>query len=209
METKLTEQESFSVITEMINRARNNVRKGSANSIILNGYAVAIIAVVNFTLVHVLPTEYAGYSFYVWCLMFPVGFLDRYFDRKVDKISMVKTEIDKIIASAWRGFVISIIVFLVFVFAMAFCLQSWHVFTVITPVIMIMVALAEFVMAKACRFRPFFWGAVSFWAGALLCLSSYILFKSGDVQFLILAACMITGFVVPGYLLNKKAKEYV
>jgi len=33
--------------------------------------------------------------------------------------------------------------------------------------------------------------------------------RNDDIQFLILALCMISGFVIPGYQLNKKAKENV
>ncbi|MDR1676582.1 MAG: hypothetical protein LBR86_08970, partial [Tannerella sp.] len=168
MEQKFTEQESMEVITEMINRARNNVRVGSANNMILNGYAAAIIAIANFILLQLLPGEYLNYSYYVWCLMFPVGIVNHYIERKEDKTSIVKTEIDKIISSAWRGFTISIAVFLMMIFAIAFLYGTWQSLVAITPTVMLMVAIPEFVMARACRFKPFLWGAIVFWTGALL-----------------------------------------
>ena len=75
---------------------------------------------------------------------------------------------------------------------------------------MIMVALAQFGVAKACRFKPFLWGAVGFWIGAVVCVFfTYFVLKNGTIQFLVLALCMISGFVIPGYQLNKKAKENV
>jgi hypothetical protein len=209
METKLTEQQSLDVITEMITRARNNVQKGSANSLIFNGYAVGLIAIANFILLHLLPAEYVNWSYWVWILMFPAGLIDRYIDHRQNRSVLIKTEIDKIISAAWRGFMISVILLLAILFSMAAVFRTGYYFTTITPVIMLMVAIAEFVMSKACRFKPFFWGAVAFWVGAVLCTLSFFLFKSAGVHFLILAACMIFGFIIPGHQLNKLAEKNV
>ena len=133
-----------------------------------------------------------------------------YIKSRADRSAIVKTQIDDIISTLWRGFSISIIILLSILFSLALIFHTWHYFAVITPIIMIMTALVEFGMAKACRFKPFFWGAIGFWTGALLCcLFSYFVLKRGDIQFLILALCMILGFVIPGYQLNKSAKENV
>lgn len=210
METKFTEQESLAVINEMINRARGNVQKGSANALIYNGYAVAFVSILNFVLLNLLPDSKLNWAFWVWMLMAPSGFVSRYIQNKVDHSSIVKTQIDGIISALWRGFAVSVLVLLGILFLLASIYHSWHYFAVITPTIMIMSALAEFGMAKACAFRPFFWGAVIFWIGAILCcVVSFIVFRRSDLQFLILAACMITGFVIPGRQLNKLAKDHV
>ena len=66
METKFTEQESLVIINEMINRTRNNIQKGSANSMIYNGYAVAFTAILNFILLLLLPEADRNWSFSVW-----------------------------------------------------------------------------------------------------------------------------------------------
>jgi hypothetical protein len=210
MESRLTEQESMEIITKMVNRARNNVRKGSANNMILNGYAAAVIAIANFVLLQLLPNEYLNYSYYIWCLMFPVGIINNYIERKVDKTSMVKTEIDKVFSSAWGGFTISIIVFLIMIFAIAFLLDIRQSLVAITPTVMLMVAVPEFVMARTCRFKPFLWGAIVFWTGALLCIIIICVTKRGDLQLILFAISMIFGFIVPGHKLNKLAnKTYV
>jgi hypothetical protein len=210
METKFTEQESLAVINEMINRARNNIQMGSANTIIYNGYAVAVVAILNFILLHVLPKDYINWSYSVWWLMAPSFFMKKPYMKKSSKHSViVRTQIDGIISALWKGFSISVAVLLIILFSLAFGFQAWYYLTIITPLIMIMVGLAEFGMAKACRFKPFFWGAVNFWAGALICLLTYFAFGGGDAQLLVLAVCMIIGFVIPGYQLNKLAKENV
>ena len=208
METKLTEQESLNIINEMIIQARNNVQKGSANSMIYNGYAVAFVAVLNFILLQVLPKSELNWSFSVWWLMIPSYFIDLYVKRQIDRSAIVKTHIDKIISALWSGFGISTCVLLSILFSLAFMYHTWHYFAVITPTIMVMTAIVEFGMAKAYRYKPFFWGAVGFWIGALVCcFFTYFVLKRGDLQFIVLALCMILGFVIPGYRLNKIAKE--
>jgi hypothetical protein len=208
METKFTEQESLAIIDEMINRARNNVQKGSANSIIFNGYAVASVALLNFLLLHILPDTEKNMSFWVWMLMIPAGIIDHFIDRKLDRSAIVKTQIDGIITWMWRGFSISVIILIVFLLTLTFMISPWFSF-LFTPVIMLFVAIVEFGMAKITRFKPFYWGAIYFWIGTVLCLLSYVILERGDLHFLILAACMVAGFIVPGYILNSKAKENV
>ena len=47
METKFTEQESLAIISKMIEQARNNLQKGSGNSMIFIGLSVAFTAILN------------------------------------------------------------------------------------------------------------------------------------------------------------------
>jgi hypothetical protein len=209
METKFTEQQSLEVITEMINRARNNVRKGSANNMVYNGFAVAFVAIANFLLLHFLPEAYKNYSFHIWWLMAPSGFVDLIIKRKFQREAIVKTHIDSFISQLWRGFSISTVILIVTILSLCYTFHVSLIALLITPGIMIMVALVEFGMAKICNFKPFFWGAIAFWTGSLLCLFPYCVLKRGDLHFLILAACMILGFVIPGYILNKSAKKNV
>jgi hypothetical protein len=87
--------------------------------------------------------------------------------------------------------------------------ESNHFFYLINPIILLFTGIGEFVTAKMCRFRLFLHGAIASWIGSLACALAIILFD-GDgvlVQFIILAACMIIGFVIPGYKLNRLAKE--
>jgi hypothetical protein len=209
METKFTEQQSLEVITEMINRARNNVQKDSANNMIYNGFAVALVAVANFILLHLLPDAYTNYSFNIWWLMAPSTIIDHLIRRKINRSAIVKTHIDGIISWLWRGFSISTVILLVIILSLCYVFHTSLIALLITPGIMIIVALVEFGMAKICKFKPFFWGALAFWTGSLLCLFPYCVLKRGDLHFLILAVCMILGFVIPGYILNKSAKKNV
>jgi hypothetical protein len=209
MDSKFSEQESLAIISKMIEQARNNFQKGAGNAFILNGCAVAFVALLNVLLVFILPNP--NQSFWVWWLMVPVWFIDRMINKKQEREALVKTHIDKIISVTWSTFGIAVYLFLFVVFGYALSGNHWRICVLITPVMMIMAGTALFITAKACRFKPILTGAYIVWGGALCCLATYVLWHywSGVAQFVILAACMIMGFAVPGYKLNKAAQSHV
>jgi hypothetical protein len=70
-----------------------------------------------------------------------------------------------------------------------------------------MCGLCTFVTAKACRFKPFIFGAIVFWTG-FACWALIAVFNievKSYFQFIVLAVCMLLGFVAPGVLLNRKS----
>ena len=200
MNTNFSHEQSLALINEMISRARNNVRKERMYSMIFWGYTVALLAIANFTLIHVLNDP--NQSFLVW-LVTLLAFVASYFiNRKIDRTALVKTHIDKIGGTVWNGFAISSAVFLVAIFAMAFRIGDFRLMMLINPVYMVMIGLCEFATACIYRSKSWYWVAVLFWAGAISCA-----FLQVDWQFVILASCMILGFVVPGHLLNRQQKH--
>ncbi|MDR2652432.1 MAG: hypothetical protein LBC68_08995 [Prevotellaceae bacterium] len=213
METKFTEQESLTIIGEMINRARNNVQKGAGTFMIFWGTMVAIAALLNIALIYILywMSISQNYSFHIWWIMLPAWAVSFTLQRKRDKSAIVKSHFDNIISSVWKAFGISNIIFLLIIFGLSYSLEEYkHFFCLIHPIILLMTGIGEFVTAKVCRFRPFLHGAVANWSGSAACALAVILVKNGNgvlVQFVILAICMIIGFVIPGYKLNKLAKE--
>lgn len=206
MEPKFTEQQSLAVMAEMIERTRNNIGKNSGFSMVYYGYAVAAIALANFTLIATLDNP--NRSFLVWWLMLPVSIVGFFLQNRIDRSAIVRSQIDTIVNAIWRGFAVSVFSFLAVIFSIAIYFDSFNVMMLCTPVIMLMVGAGEFATAKACRFKPFLTGAYIFWAGALLCVPVNIL-GIGGYQMIILAIAMITGFAIPGHSLNKKARQNV
>jgi len=209
METKLTEQESLSIISQMIEQARNNLQKGSGNGMIIAGLLVAFTAILNVVLAFVFKETgiNANLSFWAWSLMIPGIIIIYLIQMKEDRKSTVKTHIDSIIRSTWNSYQYAVLVFLVVIFIIGFGKKFYVVFCLINPVVLILVGQAEYVTAKACRFRPYLYGAFSMWLGALACVGAIWLKETVLIQFLILAVCMIIGFVIPGYQLNNLAKK--
>lgn len=207
METKINEQESLRLITEMIAQARSNFRKGAGNSVIFWGYVIAVIALINYLLL--LFSEMNNLAYLVWNLVIPVFIFDYLHGRKEYKKAIVKTHIDKVAGDVWLAFFISNLFFLGAVYCLHIGLKSFVPLLLITPGIMVMVGLASFVTGKLYRFKPHIYGAVVFWCGALLAAFAPFLTNTQSVQMLILAVSMIAGFVVPGHILNHKAEKDV
>ncbi|MDR2358507.1 MAG: hypothetical protein LBD87_01735, partial [Prevotellaceae bacterium] len=106
METKFTEQQSLQLITEMINKAQNNVQKGSGMFMIYWGCMTAITALLNVVLIYILwrMSMPVYLSFHIWWIMAPAWIVSLILQRKRDKTAIVKSHIDNIISSVWRAF---------------------------------------------------------------------------------------------------------
>ncbi|MDR2042019.1 MAG: hypothetical protein LBP98_06835 [Tannerella sp.] len=213
MKQEITEQESMEVITEMIHRARNNFNR-TMDVTIFWGYLVAVTAIGNFILLQTLTAKHDSY--FVWLLMFPGIVVSYFIRRRTHRTAVVKTHIDRIIQATWLGHGVSIFVFWGLITIFNHLIQNWSAAFLITPVILIMLGLCEFVTAFACRARQMKWIAAMFWVGAILCVLP-IQWKNVDghivgnlyqgTQQLILAVCMIAGFIIPGHVLSHKQKK--
>jgi len=70
-----------------------------------------------------------------------------------------------------------------------------------TPIIMGIAAFAVFMSGALLKFKPLVYGAIVFWVGAFICL-----FVKGNQDSLVLAVAAALGYLIPGYLLSKKAR---
>jgi MFS family permease len=200
MERDFNHEESLSLINEMISQARNNVKTGSTYSMMYWGYATAALAIINYVLLHTLSNP--NQSFWIWCFMLPAGLGSYFIERRIRRKALVKTHIDKIGGMVWCGFLISFSVFEIVINTVGFRLGIYQVFMLTTPVIMIMVGMGEFISACIYRHKMWYVIAALVWMGAIVCA-----FLNVDMQFIVFAACMILGFVVPGHILNRQAKK--
>lgn len=207
MEDKFSEQDSLRIINEMISQAKNNIQTDHGLSMIVAGYSTAFVAILDFILIHTLNNPLLAN--WIWLLMIPMYLVLFFLRKSKEKRAVVKTHIDKIIESVWVAFVISVICFLITVFGSIYLLNTWKPTILITPIMLILVGMAQFSVAAACRFKPFYYGAFVFWGGTIVSLLSILLLGRGDVQFIILAACMILGFCIPGHSLSNKVKKNV
>jgi hypothetical protein len=142
--------------------------------------------------------------------MIPGIFFNWRIRKRVANEALVKTPIDTLISFVWKGYMIAWAILLIIIFSLGFGTRMYDLFFLINPVILTMIGLAEFVTAKACRFKPYLYGSFIMWAGALACTAVFWLSKEPVImQLFVLAVCMFAGFVIPGYKLNKSAKENV
>ena len=200
MDKIFNHEESLSLINEMISRARNNFQKEKMYSMIYWGYITAAIAILNYALLQFL--NHPNQSFWVWLLMFPAGIVSHFIDRYVNRTVLVKTHIDRMGNGVWKGFMVGVVVFLAVIFTAAIRYQAPIIFVMTTPVILIMLGICEFISAIIYHHKPWYLVSVLFWVGAVGCA-----FLPVDLQFIVLAVCMVLGFVVPGHMLNYQAPK--
>ena len=202
METNFNHEQSLTLISEMINRARNNVKVKGAYSLIYWGYVVAALAIVHAILFNLLSAPMQ--SAFVWLAMIPAAAVGVYIERRIERETLVKTHIDKIGNMVWTGFLISFVVFTIVIHAVRVNLkfELEQIFLLNIPVIMILLGMGQFF--TACIYRAKMWNllAAFSWLAAIACT-----FVRLDVQFIIFAACMIVGFAIPGHILNRQSKE--
>lgn len=208
MEKEFNEQDSMRLINEMITQTRNNIRIGAANPMLLSGYFVSFIALLNIILMNILanPAQ-ANWS---WILITVMWIIKFFIERKQNKSAIVHTLVDRIVAYIWIGFMISTVIALSIIFSSVFIFNTWFPCAFIMPVILLLTGFGQFATGKATKFTPFVWGSYIFFIGSLLSVYlTYYVFNTEEVQLVILIICMITGFIIPGHILNHKAKEHV
>ncbi len=206
MKTRLNEQESLQLITEMINQARNNFQKSTGNSLIFWGYAIAALSMTNYFLLRIFHTPFA---FSIWALTIPLFILTQFYYHKKYKQSETKSHVDKITGNVWIGFFISVIILVCVSYSFAIGLKSVVPYSLITPVIMIFSGMALYITAKLYRLEAYVYGAIIFWVGSLLCVILTVGRSEPDIQLIILAACMLCGYIIPGHIVNHKVNKDV
>lgn len=202
----------MALINEMINRAKHNIQQGSGTFMIYWGCMVAATGLLNIALAYALlwTSNPPSLSFLVWWIMVPAWIVSFMLKHTKRKSTVVRTHFDSVITSVWSGFGVSMAIFIASIFVLAHVMQeNSHFYLLINPVILLLTGLGEFITAKICKFRPFLHGAIAMWAGSLLCVLAVSVFREAGVmlQLLILAACMVNGFVITGYKLNKLSKQ--
>ena len=198
----MTEQEGLQVITQMIKQAQNNFQKGSGNIIIFWGYLVAIGALLDF----VLSFKFGNKANLIWLIMIPGFFVNYFMLKKIVRSAIVITHIDHIVNSVHVAFTVSAIVLQFTFWSLYYYYGAVLQFNMMMSVVLLFAGVAQYITGKAYRFRPYINGGIIFWLGAVVCflILPYVLF-----HFLILAVCMVFGYIIPGLMLNKKAKENV
>ena len=207
MDTQFSEKDSLRVINEMISQAKSNFQRGSLTVVLFWGYLISAIAIANFVLLQILNKPQQ--SFWVWCITLLGLVASMLIQRKADRSAIVKTHIDTIVKYTWFGFGIAVVIFFISLWILRMQFNVPFIFVTITPVIMLMCGMAQFITATACRYKTYYWGAATFWLGALVCVATTVIFKKTDYQFLILAAAMVISFIIPNHILNSKMQKHV
>ena len=192
METseKLTEQQSLQIINDMIAAAKNNV-KADAFIFLLWGWLVFVASLGEFIML-LIGIKNPGW---VWLLM-PLGaVVTVIYVIKKRHTEKTKTYTNHFMKYIWIAFTVAL--FIIIAFSAIPALQ-------IMPCIIILYGIGLFISGGALQFKPLILGGVFCWLCAIVGFqvqNEYIL--------LVIAAAVLGGYIIPGYLLKQSNKNNV
>jgi hypothetical protein len=185
-EKMMTGEESLKIISEMINKTKVNIRQGSFH-LLFWGWLIFFCSL----------TEYILFNFtdisnpwYVWFLTIPGAFVSLIYGFATGRKEMVHTYADMLYMWTWLGFLASAIVL--------FILMSKNMEN-LAPFILLLAGFPTFLSGFIIKFKPLIAGGITFWAFALIAH-----FAGSNAAMLVTSVAMLTGYLIPGYLLKRK-----
>ena len=185
------EQDGLQVISEMIAVAKRSFVRMSY-SFLLWGWLLLAAGLSEYVLRHVL--NYGHIAWIGWPVVGVLGgVLAALRGRKESNSAGVATYMDRVFMYLWGGFVVTLVLVIV---------TNMLKHSNPGPAIIVLTGLPTFVSGGVMRFRPLIVGGIVFW---LLGLVSYL--APGEYSSLLFCASIITGYLVPGYLLQKAERD--
>ncbi len=188
-EKMMTGEESLRIISEMINKAKVNIKHGSFH-LLFWGWLILACSLLEYILYNF--TGYAG-PWTVWFLVIPGVVVSMVYGFVKGRKTKVYTYADKLYVWTWMAFFFAAVVL--------FIIISDHMGSV-APYILTLGGIPTFISGMILKFRPLILGAVSFWLFALIAH-----FAGPSVAPLAVPLAMLTGYLLPGYILRRKVNH--
>jgi len=187
----MTAQQSLDIITSMIKQTKANV---SANSFyfLLWGWTIALA---NLGVYLAIRFEAFDNPTVIFAVTIPAAIWSAVHGFRQGRDAKVSTVLDSINMWLWICFGITC-----FTLAYFGSRISWQ----INPIIITCCAGPTFVTGIMLRFRPLIIGGIAFWFFGIVCF-----LVSTESQFLIAAAAVVVGYIVPGHMLRKSEPRHV
>lgn len=186
---ELNEKESLELITQMIRNTRMKLEKNVGTPFIVGGYATVIVA---YTIWY-----FIGYTgnykwYFLWYVVPVVAILSEVFTAR-KRVKMPKSYIDKILGYIWWLF--GGICILLSVLTMVKPLPIYFI-------ILLLIGMGSTITGMIIRCNAFTIG------GLCGILSSFgCLWWTGNDQNLIFALAFVLMYIIPGHILNHKARK--
>ena len=188
-EKVMTGEESLRIISEMINRTKVNIRQGSFH-LLFWGWLIFFCSLSEYLLYKL--TDIAN-PWNVWLLVIPGSFVSFIYGYVKGKKSPFHTYADMLYMWTWIGFFIAAVVL--------FIITSDRMESV-APYILTLAGIPTFISGFIIKFKPLIFGSISFWLFALIAY-----FAGPSAGQLAVPAAMLTGYLIPGYMLKRKVNH--
>lgn len=186
----INEKESLEIISRMIQNTQNKITGGEGISMLVWSYVTVSVTIAVWTLITITGRDIWNFLWFaIPVLGIPLNFL---FGKK-HKVG-VRTFIDKVITFVWL--VLGIGCFL-------FSAISFIVPTPVLPVVLLLVGSGSVITGLVIKFKAVTIG------GSVAMILSFVLLLMGNTQYyaLIFALSFVAMGVIPGHVLNHKAKK--
>ncbi|MCE3279910.1 MAG: hypothetical protein K0S44_2101 [Bacteroidetes bacterium] len=187
-EKQLTQEESLRIIHEMISAAKNDV-KADAFIFLLWGWLVFAASLSQFILIKM----NVAWNSVPWMLMPLGGLITIVYSIRAGKKDKTKTAVTESLKYTWIAFSAALLIILFF--------NSMH-FLQVLPCIMVLYGMGLFLSGAALRFKPLIFGGIFCWICAIAGFEVQNIY-----QLLILAAAVMGGYIIPGYLLKMNNRK--
>ncbi|MCX6330138.1 MAG: hypothetical protein NTZ85_11595 [Bacteroidia bacterium] len=187
-EKLMTGEESLKIITEMINKTKMNIRQSSFH-LLFWGWLILFCSLSEYLLLKL--TNYAS-PWYIWYLVIPGVFVSLIYGFVNGRKEHVHTYAEMVYMWTWMGFLVVAIVLMVY-------LNLEKRYDLIPPFILLAAGLPTFVSGFIIKFKPLIFGGASFWIFSLIAF-----FGGPSVAPLTVPVAMLTGYLIPGYMLKRK-----
>jgi len=193
-EKNFSEKESLELISRMIQNTQRKMEQGAGTPMLIWGFATVITTLIVWYMVK--STQNYQWNF-LWFLIPVLGTIGMFLMKKPSK--GVRTYIDKVIFYIWlvlgcTGLLIS-------------CLCILHVmwsFPILFVIIVIM-GMGTILTGLVAGFKPFIIGGI---LGILVGIAQYII-SGYDITMLLFVSAFVVMMIIPGFILNYRARKYV
>lgn len=188
-EKTMTGEESLRIITDMVNKTKANIEQGSFH-LLFWGWLIVACSLAEYFLMTF--TDFR-HPYYAWFLTIPGVVVSLAYGYIKGRSAKFHTYADKVYMWTWIGFL--------FTATTLFIIQAERMDSVAQYILLLM-GLPTFISGTIIRFRPLIIGGACFWIFAL-----FVNFTGPSIAPLGVPASMITGTLIPGYLLKKRAEH--
>jgi hypothetical protein len=187
-EKQMTGAESLSIITGMINNARNRFSE-TGHLYLLWGFVIFTCCITQFIMLHFFNNNDA---YYVWYSTWLVAVYQFYYLYKRKRKEKVRSYTDEIIGFVWLTFIICS-------FILIYILIKYQAIDAINATVLVMYGMPTFLTGIILRFKPLKLGGLTCWVLAIAAMFTYYKY-----QLLILALAVIAAWIIPGFILRAK-----
>lgn len=190
-EKAISPAESLQIIEKMLAATRNRFYNNGF-AFLFWGVLIILACLISYI---VRRMEIEGIDGYIWGITIGLGLVVTavYYARIAPK-KRGFTSLDSINGKVWIAYAISY-------FVLMYLCGYYHQFA--PPYIYCLLGMGMFATGGIYKFWSLYAGAFIFWLGAIVCT----LVKEDINQYLVSIAVMFLGYLIPGYILWKKAKK--